>query len=128
MQVEAALEPLEIPTYPVAAPEKNPVFFEKRVYQGSNGKVYPLPFIDKVHDEPVPVTYQSARLENEFIRLVMLPEIGGRIFLGQDKSNGDYDFFYRQPYTTPNFQDTILGLYFKCFCCPLKTFMIFHLI
>jgi hypothetical protein len=24
--------------------------------------------------------------------LVMLPEIGGRIFLGQDKTNKDYDF------------------------------------
>ena len=79
MSVEASLEALTIPTYPVGAPEKNPVFFEKRVYQGSNGKVYPLPFIDKVFDEPVPVSYQSARLENEFIRLVMLPEIGGRI-------------------------------------------------
>ncbi|MCB1129969.1 MAG: DUF5107 domain-containing protein [Verrucomicrobiae bacterium] len=101
MSVEASLEALTIPTYPVGAPEKNPVFFEKRVYQGSNGKVYPLPFIDKVFDEPVPVSYQSARLENEFIRLVMLPEIGGRIFLGQDKKNADYDFFYRQDVIKP---------------------------
>lgn len=101
MSLQAVLESLTIPTYPVGAPERNPVFFEKRVYQGSNGKVYPLPFIDKVHDEPVPARYQSARLENEFVRLVMLPEIGGRIFLGQDKANGDYDFFYRQDVIKP---------------------------
>lgn len=101
MSVTAILEPRIIPSYPVGAPEKNPVFFEKRVYQGSNGKVYPVPFIDKVFDEPVPVTYQSARLENEFVRLVMLPEIGGRIFLGQDKTNADYDFFYRQDVIKP---------------------------
>lgn len=101
MSVTALIEPLVIPTYPVAAPEKNPVFFEKRVYQGSNGKVYPVPFIDKVFDEPVPVTYNSARLENEFVRLVMLPEIGGRIFTGQDKTNGGYDFFYRQNVIKP---------------------------
>ena len=101
MSLEARLEALEIPTYPVGAPEKNPVFFEKRVYQGSNGKVYPLPFIDKVRDEAVPVAYQSARLENGFVRLVMLPEIGGRIFLGQDKTNADYDFFYRQDVIKP---------------------------
>lgn len=99
--VTAALEPLNIPTYPVGQPEKNPVFFDKRVYQGSSGKVYPVPFIDKVYDEPVDTTYQSARLENEFIRLVMLPEIGGRIFLGQDKTNQDYDFFYRQDVIKP---------------------------
>ena len=101
MTVTARLEPRVIPTYPVGTPEKNPVFFEKRVYQGSCGKVYPVPFIDKVFDEPVDVTYQSALLENEFVRLVMLPEIGGRIFIGQDKTNHDYDFFYRQDVIKP---------------------------
>jgi len=99
--VSAVFEPLSIPTYPVGEPEKNPVFFEKRVYQGSNGKVYPVPFIDKVGDIPQPTTYRSARLENEHLRLVLLPEIGGRIFLGQDKSNNDYDFFYRQDVIKP---------------------------
>jgi tetratricopeptide (TPR) repeat protein len=101
MSVVAKIEPRVIPTYPVGVPEKNPVFFEKRVYQGSNGKVYPVPFIDKVFDVPQDVTYQSARLENEFVRLVMLPEIGGRIFIGQDKTNADYDFFYRQDVIKP---------------------------
>lgn len=101
MSVIAKIEPRVIPTYPVGAPEKNPMFFEKRVYQGSSGKVYPVPFIDKVFDEARPVSYQSARLENEFVRLVMLPEIGGRIFIGQDKTNADYDFFYRQDVIKP---------------------------
>ncbi len=101
MSVIARLEPRVIPTYPVGKPEKNPLFFEKRVYQGSCGKVYPVPFIDKVFDEAVPITYQSALLENEHVRLVMLPEIGGRIFLGQDKDNNDYDFFYRQDVIKP---------------------------
>ncbi|MGL5019137.1 MAG: DUF5107 domain-containing protein [Luteolibacter sp.] len=101
MSVIAKLEARIIPTYPVGRPEKNPLFFEKRVYQGSSGKVYPLPFIDKVFDEPQPVSYQSVRLENEFVRLVLLPEIGGRIFIGQDKTNNDYDFFYRQDVIKP---------------------------
>jgi tetratricopeptide (TPR) repeat protein len=101
MSVIARVEPLVIPTYPVGAPEKNPVFFEKRVYQGSSGKVYPVPFIDKVFDEPEQVSYQSVLLENDFVRLVMLPEIGGRIFTGQDKTNHDYDFFYRQDVIKP---------------------------
>ncbi|MBI2512780.1 MAG: DUF5107 domain-containing protein [Opitutae bacterium] len=101
MSVIARLESLTLPTYPVGQPEKNPVFFERRVYQGSNGKVYPVPFVDKVYDEPRPVAYRSALLENEFVRLVMLPEIGGRILIGQDKSNRDYDFFYRQDVIKP---------------------------
>ena len=101
--VTARLEKLSIPTYGLGKPETNPVFFEKRVYQGSSGKVYPVPFIDKVYQDepPKPVEYDAARLENEFVRLVMLPEIGGRIFLGQDKANRDYDFFYRQDVIKP---------------------------
>ncbi len=101
MSLIAQIEPLTLPTYRVGVAEKNPVFFEKRVYQGSSGKVYPVPFIDKVSDEPESVTYQSVRLENEFVRLVMLPEIGGRILIGQDKTNADYDFFYRQDVIKP---------------------------
>ena len=101
MSVTAQVEPLTLPTYPVGAPEKNPVFFEKRVYQGSCGKVYPVPFIDKVHDQPEAVEYRSVRLENEYVRLVLLPEIGGRVWLGQDKTNRDYDFFYRQDVVKP---------------------------
>lgn len=99
--VDAYLEKRNIPTYPVGAPEKYPVFFKKRVYQGSSGKVYPVPFIDKVYDQSESVAYQAAVLENDTVRLVMLPEIGGRIFIGQDKTNADYDFFYRQDVIKP---------------------------
>lgn len=101
MKVRAVLEKQSIPTYRVGLPEKNPVFFEKRVYQGSSGKVYPVPFIDKVFDRPEPVDYQAAILENEFVKLVMLPEIGGRIFTGEDKTRDHYDFFYRQDVIKP---------------------------
>ena len=100
-RVDAIREPLSLPTYGLGAPEKNPMFFERRVYQGSSGKVYPTPFIDKVHDTPFDQAYDSVRLENDFLRIVVLPEIGGRIFLGQDKQNADYDFFYRQDVIKP---------------------------
>ena len=64
MNVIARLESLTLPTYSIGRPEKNPVFFETRVYQGSKGKVYPVPFVDKVYDHAQPVAYQSALLEN----------------------------------------------------------------
>ncbi len=99
--VTARLECLTLPTYPVGEPERNPLFFERRVYQGSSGRVYPVPFIDKVHDEARPVAHAAAHLENEYVRLVLLPEIGGRILVGQDKRNGDFDFFYRQDVIKP---------------------------
>jgi len=44
-------EAVQIPTYGVGEPDKNPMFLEKRVYQGSSGKVYPHPVIEKIEDE-----------------------------------------------------------------------------
>ncbi len=89
-----------IPTYPVQEPDPNPMFFENRVYQGSSGKVYPNPFTDRVSLEKSNATYRAIFLENEFIQLMILPEIGGRIHAGLDKTN-QYDFFYRQNVIKP---------------------------
>lgn len=89
-----------IPTYPEQTADKNPMFLEKRVYQGSSGKVYPNPFTDRVSNEKQDKTYRAVLLENEYIHLMMLPEIGGRIHVGRDKTNG-YDFFYRQTVIKP---------------------------
>ena len=98
--VKAWSEPLTIPTYLPMAPDKNPMFLEKRVYQGSSGAVYPLPFYDRVATEPVPHSWQALHIENEFVRVMVLPEIGGRIHVGLDKTN-NYDFFYRQNVIKP---------------------------
>ncbi len=41
-------EAVSIPTYEVGAPDKNPMFLEKRVYQGSSGKIYPYPTTNEI--------------------------------------------------------------------------------
>lgn len=51
--VKAWKEKVVIPTYEVGKPEKNPIFLEKRVYQGSSGVVYPYPVIESMSDEKV---------------------------------------------------------------------------
>ena len=99
--VKCERAPMALKTYDVGEPEKNPMFFEKRVYQGSCGKVYPVPFIDKVFDEPEMKEYDAVTLENDYTRIVLLPELGGRIYIGQDKTNNDYDFFYRNDVIKP---------------------------
>ena len=91
---------LVLPTYLPAPPDKNPMFLEKRVYQGSSGRVYPLPFTDRVAEKPVPRRWKAVWLENEFIRVLVLPELGGRIHAFQDKTNG-YDVIYRQAVIKP---------------------------
>jgi tetratricopeptide (TPR) repeat protein len=98
--VKAWQEPVTIRSYMPQKPDLNPMFLEKRVYQGSSGKVYPLPFIDRISTEGKDRSWQAVHLENEYLRLMVLPEIGGRIHIGLDKTNG-YDFFYRQNVIKP---------------------------
>lgn len=82
-----------IPTYEIGEAEKNPIFLEKRVYQGSCGKVYPYPTIEKISNVKTDKEYNAVYLENEYLKVMVLPELGGRIQRAYDKTN-DYDFVY----------------------------------
>ncbi|CAN5290785.1 DUF5107 domain-containing protein [soil metagenome] len=93
-------EPVTIDTYLPQTPDAYPAFLEKRVYQGSSGRVYPLPFVERISQVKRPRTWDAIHLENDWVRLVVLPELGGRIHVGMDKSNG-YDFFYRNNVIKP---------------------------
>ena len=83
--VKAWREMVTIPTYEVGLPEKNPMFFEKRVYQGSSGVVYPYPVIETMSDEKEDKDYLAIWLENEYIKVMVLPELGGRVQMAYDK-------------------------------------------
>ena len=98
--VAAWSEPLTIDTYLPEEPSPYPAFLDSRVYQGSSGRVFPLPFHERISQHPEPHEWQAIHLENEWIRLVVLPEIGGRIYIGYDKV-ADYDFFYRNNVIKP---------------------------
>ena len=91
--VAAWNEPVVIDTYAVAAPDPYPAYLEMRVYQGSSGAVYPLPFFERIEHTKRPHAWQAVHLENAWVRLMILPELGGRIHVAVDKTNG-YDFFY----------------------------------
>lgn len=93
-------EPVVIDTYAPGEPDRYPLFLDRRVYQGSKGKVYPMPFIDSIATSKEPRLWQAIHLENDFVRLMLLPEIGGRIHIGFDKKAG-YDFFYRNNVIKP---------------------------
>ncbi len=89
-----------IPTYLAGAPEPNPMFFFGRDSQGAQGPVYPYPMYDSLTGKKVDKSYTIVYLENEYIRIGVLPEVGGRIFEGVDKTNG-YNFIYRQHVIKP---------------------------
>lgn len=87
------VEQVVIPTYEIGEAEKNPIFLDKRVYQGSTGKVYPYPTVEKISDEKTDKEYEAVYLENEYLKVMVLPGLGGRIQRAYDKTN-DYDFVY----------------------------------
>jgi tetratricopeptide (TPR) repeat protein len=93
-------ETVIIPTYGIGEPNKNPMFFEKRVYQGSSGKVYPYPVIDTLVDEKKDKPYIGLYLENDYLKVLILPELGGKIHSAVDKTNG-YDFIYHNEVIKP---------------------------
>ncbi len=92
--VKAWSAPLSLPTYEPMAPDRNPMFLETRVFQGSSGRVYPLPFYDRINPEMVLKEWQALHIENDYLRVTVLPELGGRVYAMVDKING-YDVVYR---------------------------------
>ncbi|GAB3761234.1 tetratricopeptide repeat protein [Microlunatus parietis] len=93
-------EPVLIETYAPLPPDRYPAYLDQRVYQGSSGRVYPLPFFERIDPVRRPVSWDAIHLENEWIRLMILPELGGRIHVGYDKI-AEHDFFYRNDVIKP---------------------------
>lgn len=93
-------EPVTMHTYHPEAPDLYPAFLHNRVYQGSSGRVFPLPFHGRIAAEPVEHAWQAVHLENKWLRVMVLPELGGRIHLAYDKIAGA-DLFYRNNVIKP---------------------------
>ncbi len=89
-------EKVIIPTYEAGEPDRNPMFFEKRVYQGSSGAVYPNPVIEKIYDEKKDKEYLGLFLENQYLKIMILPELGGRVQMAYDKIKQRHFIYYNQ--------------------------------
>lgn len=87
-------EEILLPTYGIGQPEKNPMFLEKRVYQGSSGVVYPYPVVEKIEDTCEDKPYKAVYLENEYLKIMVLPELGGRIQMAYDKLKERHFIYY----------------------------------
>ena len=92
--VKAWRELVTIPTYEIGKAEKAPMFLEKRVYQGSSGVVYPYPVIESISNEKTDKDYKAVYLENEYIKVMILPELGGRIQMAYDKIKQRHFVYY----------------------------------
>ncbi|MBP5544101.1 MAG: DUF5107 domain-containing protein, partial [Kiritimatiellae bacterium] len=89
-----------LPTYAPGGYDKTPLFYTGRVYQGAQGRVYPYPMQDVLHDIRADETYKYLTIENQWFHLGLLPEHGGHLLNFTDKQTG-YETFYRQHVVKP---------------------------
>ncbi len=93
-QVTVREEPLRIPTWEMGPPAVHPLF------PAPQGPIYPYTQNDVLTDRKVDKAYQAVFLENEYLTVLVLPEIGGRVHGAKDKTNG-YTWLYWQPTIKP---------------------------
>ncbi|RPJ55046.1 MAG: DUF5107 domain-containing protein [Acidobacteria bacterium] len=93
-------ESVNIPTYQIGPPDPNPLFYSNESYQGAQRRIYPYPMLDDLKHVRADKSYKVVYLENEYIKVSVVPELGGRLFSALDKTN-QYDFFYRQNVIKP---------------------------
>ena len=94
MKVKVERKPTVIPSYVPGKPNDLPFFLEKKPYQGATGRIYPVPFIDSISNTRQEKTYDLIKLENDYIEVELLPELGGKIHGATQKSN-NYEFIYK---------------------------------
>ena len=99
-KVKFSEENLVIPTYELGPNEVNPQFYTPKDVQGTKGNVYPYYMQDKLTDKKSDVTYKALIMENEYLKICILPELGGRLYYAVDKTN-NYDFVYHNHVIKP---------------------------
>ncbi len=95
MAVEIREEQLELLTYIWGPPDPNPPF-----QRTGSWSIYPYPLLDDIGEEARPVSYRSLVVENEYLRVIVLPELGGRLYSAVFKPTGA-ELFYRNNVVKP---------------------------
>jgi tetratricopeptide (TPR) repeat protein len=86
--VQAHHGTLTLPTYPWWPVVPHPYFRET-----DDRNIYPYPMMDNLSREKTERSYQTVILENEYLRITFLPELGGKIYEVIDKTTGQPMFY-----------------------------------
>ncbi|WP_242158030.1 DUF5107 domain-containing protein [Aestuariivivens sediminis] len=100
-QVTVTKETINIPTYKIGKPNVMPRFYEGKTHQGVQRRVYPYPMDDQLTTVKEDKEYDILTMENKFIKLGIIPSLGGRIYYALDKTN-DYIWFYKNDVVKPS--------------------------
>ena len=75
--------PLVLPTYELGAADPNPA-----LGGGERRPIYPYPMLDSLTSRRIEKSYRAVYLENQYLRVTVLPELGGRVYAIFDKTAG----------------------------------------
>ncbi len=100
-QVKISEQLWTLPTYKVIQADKNPMFFKGESYQGASKYIYPYAMNDMISNEKTDQPWKALILENEYIKLCVTPEIGGKLYYGTDKTNNQ-NFIYKNNVVKPS--------------------------
>jgi tetratricopeptide (TPR) repeat protein len=95
-----------IPTYKMGADEISPIFYTGRGVQGAAGHIYPYPEQISLGEKITDETYNMVYLENEYLKVSVLPAFGGKLFAAIDKTNG-HELFHRNSNIKPDLIGTL---------------------
>ena len=84
---------IELPTYEEGLPDENPSF-DQFVTNGRYN--YPYTLRENLTNRVEPRRWRTLNLENEYLKCVILPDLGGHLYRCLDKRNGA-DLFYANP-------------------------------
>ena len=84
---------ITLPTYEQGMPNENPPF-DQFVTNGRYN--YPYTLLDNLTGKSASTKWRALNLENEYLKCVILPDLGGHLYRCQDKRNGA-DMFYANP-------------------------------
>jgi len=99
-QVTMTEELWTLPTYEIMPAEKTPMFFTNKKFQGAQRVIYPYAANDVISSKKIDKDWKALVLENEYIKLCITPEIGGKLYYATDKTNG-YNFIYKNNEVKP---------------------------
>jgi Tfp pilus assembly protein PilF len=96
-QVKAYEEKMVMPTWEIGPAQVHSIFSDGT---GRGNEIYPYTLNETLTDKKVDKAYNAVVLENEYVKIVVLPEVGGRLHGASDKTNG-YTWLYWQKTVKP---------------------------
>jgi tetratricopeptide (TPR) repeat protein len=86
--------PLVIPTYELNSPNPYPALLDSQRRKWR--PVYPYPFLDSLGTQKTNKSWNAVYLENEYLKVTVLPELGGHVYQIFDKTL-NRDIIYSNP-------------------------------